>query len=277
MNEPIINKRVGHSGSECALRRRSWVCLAGLLALGIGSSAAAQQQKQAASPQKQQAAAPQQQPPTPQQRVENLKQWLQYSQKQMRAYVWVETTTVSKDGEVKSKDQKKCFYAPDGTLQKVPISQESSDSSGPPGILPAGKVIGKLAEHKQEEAKQYMKDVVDLVHSYLPPNQGLIQQAVNSGNVGVDMVKPGSLVRINFANYLKKGDQLAVDVNPSTNQLLGMHVKTYLDSPDDAVQLDSSMAVLPDGTIYMQQATLQAPSKGLTVTIQNANYVKSGG
>ena len=91
------------------------------------------------------------------------------------------------------------------------------------------------------------------------------------------MVRPGSLVRISFANYLKNGDQLAVDVNPTTNQLLGMHVKSYVDSPDDAVQLEASMAVLQDGTIYMQQATLQAPSKGITVTIQNANYVKTGG
>jgi hypothetical protein len=215
--------------------------------------------------------------PTPQQRVAYLKQWLQESQARMRSYVWVETTTVRKDGEVKSQGQKKCFYAPDGTLQKVPISQDSGKSSGLPGILPPGRLLEKMEEHKKQETQEYMQDVVQLVHAYLPPNPALIQQAVDAGRFGIDIVKPGVDVRLNFSGYLKSGDQLGVDVNPDTNQLLGLHVSSYLDNPGDAVTLDASMGVLPDGTIYMATANLTATAKGVTVTIQNANFTKGGG
>ena len=47
-------------------------------------------------------------PETPQQRVAELKAWLQASREQMHAYQWVETTTVSVDGEQKSMVQQRC-------------------------------------------------------------------------------------------------------------------------------------------------------------------------
>ena len=61
----------------------------------------------------------QQAQPTPQQRAEMLKQWLQTSQAQMRAYEWIETTIVSKDGEEKSSTQKRCYYGADGKVRST--------------------------------------------------------------------------------------------------------------------------------------------------------------
>ena len=58
-----------------------------------------------------------------------LKQWLQASQAQLRAYEWIETTVVAKGGEEKSRSQNRCYYGVDGKLQKVPVASSGSTST----------------------------------------------------------------------------------------------------------------------------------------------------
>ena len=209
---------------------------------------------------------------TPQQRVEMLKQWLQLSQAQVRAYEWIETTVVSKGGEEKSSKQKRCYYGADGKLQKVVLDSSSSEGGGPPGVLPLGRIAKRIEEHKKEEMTEYMKSAAELVHSYIPPLTGLIQQSVAGGRMNMQMIVPGRRVRLTFGNYLKPGDSLAVDIELPTNRLLGMTVSSYLDSPDDPVVLNVTMSVLPDGTIYAERSILDAQAKGVSVSVENAGY-----
>lgn len=157
-------------------------------------------------------------PPTPQQRTAMLKQWLQASQNQIRAYEWIETTVVSKDGEQKSSTQKRCYYGVDGKLQKVVLQQSPAQDGGPPGILPLGRLAKKVAESKKEEMTAYMQSAVELVHSYIPPVPGLIQQSINSGKLGMQMLDPGRRARLTFGDYLKPSDSLGVDIELPTNR-----------------------------------------------------------
>ena len=210
--------------------------------------------------------------PTPQQRVAMLKQWLQASQAQLRTYEWIETATVSKGGEVKSRKQNKVYYGADGALQKVPVEGGSTPEKkvhGPP--------LAKMAaKHAKEDMTEYMQSAVALVHSYLPPDPNRIQQAVNGGKMAANMVVPGQQVRLDFHDYQKPGDVLGITIDINTNRLLGMAVSSYLDSPDDAVKLDVVEGVLADGTIYTAKTTLNAPAKGVTVVIENTGYRKLG-
>lgn len=221
--------------------------------------------------QAQQAPAPQPQP-TPQQRAEMLKQWLQVSQAQMRAYEWIETTIVSKDGEEKSRTQKRCYYGADGKMQKVVLQSSSAQGGGPPGILPPGRLAKKAAEHKKEQMTEYMQSAAELVHSYIPPVPGLIQQSIKGGKMGIQMLDPNRRARLTFGDYLKPGDSLGVEVELPTNRLLGMAVSSYLDSAKDPVALNVMMSVLPDGTIYAAQSKLDAKAMGISVSIENTGY-----
>jgi hypothetical protein len=211
--------------------------------------------------------------PTPQQRVAMLKQWLQASQAQLRTYQWIETTLVSKDGEVKSKKVNQVYYGADGTLQKIPVP----DASTPPPKTPHGPLRKHAAEQAKEEMTDYMQSAVSLVHAYLPPDPNRIQQAANSGKMAVNMVVPGQQIRLDFHDYLKPGDVLGIGIDITTNRLLGMQVSSYLDSQSDAVKLDVVEGVLADGTIYTAKTTLNAPAKGVTVVIENTGYRKLGG
>ena len=211
-------------------------------------------------------------PPTPQQRAEMLKQWLQASQAQMRAYEWIETTIVSKDGEEKSRTQKRCYYGADGKVQKVVLQSSPAQGGGPPGILPPGRLAKKAAAHKKEEMTEYMQSAVELVHSYIPPVPGLIQQSISAGKLGMQMLDPDRRVRLTFGDYLKPGDSLGVEVELPTNRLVGMAVSTYLDSAKDPIALNVTMSVLPDGTIYAAESKLDAKAKGISVSIENTGY-----
>ena len=211
-------------------------------------------------------------PPTPQQRAEMLKQWLQASQAQMRAYEWIETTIVSKDGEEKSRTQKRCYYGADGKVQKVVLQSSPAQGGGPPGILPPGRLAKKAAAHKKEEMAEYMQSVAELVHSYIPPVPGLIQQSIKGGKMGMQMLDPNRRVRLTFGDYLKPGDSLGIEVELPTNRLLGMAVSSHLESAKDPIALNVTMSVLPDGTIYAAQSKLDAKAKGISVSIENTGY-----
>ena len=129
-----------------------------------------------------------------------------------------------------------------------------------------------MAARKKEDLTAYMQSVAALVQSYVPPDPHRIQQAVNGGRFAVNMLEPGRRVQLQFRDYMKSGDTLAIDIELPTNRLLGMHISSYLDTTEDAVQLDVSMGVLPDGTIYTNQTRLAAPAEDIVVTIENSGY-----
>lgn len=217
------------------------------------------------------------QPPpqqTPQQRVATLKEWMQASQAHLHAYEWIETTVVAKGGEEKSRSQNSCYYGVDGKLQKVPVASSGSESESGGQ---RGPLRRRIAEHEKEELTSYMKEAVALVHSYVPPDPARIQQCVNAGKLSVNPVEPGRRVRLEFHDYLKSGDVFGIDIELPTNRLLGMQVSSYLDSPEDAVVLNVTMGVLPDGTIYPAKTTLDAQAEEITVTVENTGYRRTGG
>jgi hypothetical protein len=209
--------------------------------------------------------------PTMQERIANLKEWMKASQIELHKYEWIETTTVSHAGEVKSTTVKSCYYDVNGQLEKVQDS-DTKASGGLPGILPPGRLLKRVGEHKADEIEAYIKSAVSLIHTYVPPDPNAIQLVVNNGNMSMQMLEPGRKIQLTFNNYKLQGDSLSFQMELPTNQLLGFTVSTYVDDPQDVVTLTSTTSVLPDGTIYISESVLNAPSKNVEVTIQNSGY-----
>ncbi|MEZ5572810.1 MAG: hypothetical protein R3E64_12390 [Halioglobus sp.] len=208
-------------------------------------------------------------PETSQQRVADLKAWLQASREHMRDYEWIETTTVSVDGEQKSMTEQRCYYGEEGTLVKVPLEQTQA-SEGGQGIF---GIVGAIKEHKKEELLAYIDSAKQLVHEYIPLTAEKIQQATSNGYMSLQVLEPDRKVELKFANYLKEGDSLGVTIALPTNQLLGVSVDTYLgDNTQDAVTMNATSSVLPDGTIYVQKIVLEGSSQNVTVSVENAGY-----
>ena len=202
-----------------------------------------------------------------QERVAAIKNSMIASQQDLRTYQWVETTTVSVNGEQKSYKEESCYYGADGTLQKLPIA------SSPPPKKKFG-LRGAIQASKQEEMTDTMKQAAALVKSYIPPNAVLLDQSVKSGNVTLDMLQPGQVVRLNFKNYKMPGDVFSITLNIQTNRLLGIGVATYMGDPSNPVNMQAQMGTLTDGATYTARTELQVPSANIEVDVVNTGYRK---
>jgi hypothetical protein len=206
--------------------------------------------------------------------VAALKLALQEGLAKIRQYEWVETTVVSLKGEEKSRKQNRCYYGAEGKVQKVPVGDapaaQPADQGGRGGRR-GGRVKEHVVENKKAEITEYMQSAIKLVHSYVPPNPAQIQAAKDAGHVTVTP-QPDGIVHLAIAQYQKPGDALTIDLHPAANRLLGVAVKTYLETPDDPVTLVVQMATLPDGALYAAETTLDASAKNIKVVIQNTGH-----
>src|SRR6185295_7484017 len=91
-------------------------------------------------------------PPSPDQMVAALKQNLAESQKRLRQYEWVETTSISLKGEEKSRKQQRVYYGADGTLTKVPIGEPQPQAKPAPSRGRRGGAVKQaIVENKTDE------------------------------------------------------------------------------------------------------------------------------
>jgi hypothetical protein len=200
-------------------------------------------------------------------RAIRLKATMETSQAVLRQYEWIETTVVSVKGEEKSHKQQRCYYGADGGLQKVELS------STPPPEKKRG-LRGKIVANKQEALTDYMKSAVALMKAYVPPDPAKLQAVKDAGKVSIDVLEPNKRARLNFRDYEKPGDNLAVELDLVNNRPLSLKVATYLEDAKDTVILDVRMSQLNDGTVYGSDATLDGKAKKLTVAVQNGGYRK---
>lgn len=233
--------------------RMTWGCA---LALGVAALAAGAQE----------ATAPQA-APTTEERVAAIKKSLVQSMQSLKAYEWLETTAVSFKGSEKSNTQNSCHYGADGKVVKTPVSApaESDDKRG---------LRGKVIANKKEEMSEYMKSAVALIKSYVPPDPAKIQAAKDAGKVSMTVIEPGKRVKVDIKDYQLPGDNMGVELDMTTNQILGFHIATYLTDVKDAVTLDVKTAALADGTQYPSTIKLDAKAKEISVVVTQSGYVK---
>jgi hypothetical protein len=212
--------------------------------------------------------------PSPDQIVAGVKQNLAESQKHLRTYEWIETTSISLKGEEKSRKQQKVYYGADGKLTKLPVGAAPAPKPEPSGGR-GGRLKQKVIENKKDEMQDYMEKAVALIHKYVPPTPALIQKAKDAGNMTVKPPQDGK-VRAEFKDFVQKADLMGIDVDAKALRLLGLNVATYLEKAEDAVTLDVRYATLADGTSYVAKTTLDAKAKNITVTIENAGHKPVG-
>jgi hypothetical protein len=211
-------------------------------------------------------------PGSPDQMVAALKQNLAESQKRLRQYEWVETTSISLKGEQKSRKQQRVYYGADGKLTKLPIGEPQPQAApGGGGRGRGGRAKERIIENKKDEMAEYMEKAASLIHQYVPPNPAQIQQAKDAGNMKMQP-QPDGKVRIEFQNFVQPSDRLAIDVDAKAALLSAINVATYLEKKEDAVTLDVRFATLADGTSYTAQTTLDAKAKNIRVVIENSGH-----
>jgi hypothetical protein len=114
----------------------------------------------------------------------------------LKKYSWTESTEISLKGEVKKREQQECHYDRDGKVVKTPIvggdqPQEQKEEAGGRRGRRGGAVKEKIVEKKVGEMKDYMQEVVALVHQYVPPDPAKIQAAAKAGKAATERSAEG--------------------------------------------------------------------------------------
>jgi hypothetical protein len=209
-------------------------------------------------------------PAGPDQVVAALKQNLSESQKRLRQYEWIETTSISLKGEEKSRKQQRVYYGSDGKLTKLPIGEpqpQAAQSGGRRG----GRLKQRIVENKKDEMQEYMERAANLIHMYVPPPPARIQEAKDKGNMQL-RPQPQGPIRVEFQNFVQPSDLLVLDVDTNAALLSAINVATYLDKNEDTVTLAVQFGTLSDGTSYTAQTVLEARAKNIRVVVQNSGH-----
>jgi hypothetical protein len=195
-----------------------------------------------------------------------LKQSMAQSKQQLKQYQWTQTTTFFHDGDEISQKQYSARYGPDGTIQKTLISATPEKKE---------HFLKKhIVDHKKKEIQEYMERAEALIKLYVPPSLERLQSAKDAGNASINLIDPGQRVRVTFRNYELPGDTLAIDLNPTTKRILGGTVNTYVDTPEDTVDLSMQFGSLPDGTMHPSVVDLSTKKHNVRIMTTNSNYRK---
>jgi len=208
--------------------------------------------------------------PEMQQRVADLKQAVAVNRQMLARYTWTEQDIISLKGEEKKEELYNVQLGPDGKPQKTPVDPNSmSDSERQRRGL-----RGRIVEKKTEEYQEYAQSIKTLIQQYVPPEQQLVEQARQQGNIMMGPMGAGTPgeFRLVISNYLKQGDSVTVVVNKSQLALVSLSIATYLSDPSDAVNVTVQFSRLPDGTGHVSSETINGVSKQLTIAVQNSNY-----
>jgi len=201
-----------------------------------------------------------------QQKLASAKQAAARNQQAIRSYSWLEKTELSLKGEVKNTKVDMCKYGPDGKVQKTAVVE-------PPPPEPKRGLKGKVVAKKTGEMKEEMESAVALVQQYVPPSPDLMQAVMSAGTASLSQAGPG-FAALKFPGYLKKGDAVTLTFESAVKTLHQIEVNTWLDAPDNAVNLKVTMQVLPDGTSYPGTIAFALPKRQIEVKITKSNYQK---
>jgi hypothetical protein len=207
-----------------------------------------------------------------QQKVQQMQTAMAANEQQLHSYQWVESTTLTVKARSIPTKRSLCRYAADGTVVKTALGASAQHEPGP-----RGGPFKHIAEAKKEKIQNEVEQIQSLVQTYLPFNPEKIKEVLRAGKVFFEHDGTNSDAVI-LADYAKPGDQLRISLNQTTKQIDRISIKTYLDGPEDGVDVDVAVdirfAILPDGTMYPALMSIEAPSKKLSITTANSKFSK---
>ena len=205
--------------------------------------------------------------PEMKEKVAEVKEAAARNKQELAQYTWVEQVTILLKGEQKKQEHFQVRLGPDGKPQK----QSLDAPAAPPEH--EGRLKKHIVEKKTEEYKEYADQIKALIQQYVPPERELLGQAYEKGNImlGPQPGMPGQY-RLVISNYLKPGDNMTLVIDKTEKDLVSLTIATYLNEPNDAVNVTVSFAGIPGGPHHVSSETINGVSKHLTVAIENSSY-----
>lgn len=203
------------------------------------------------------------------QRLAEIKRAAARNKEALARYTWKEQETISIRGQVRKQELYQVRLGPDGKPEKTLVSGNGAPSGGG-----GGRFKQRIVQRKTEEYESYAKQIAALAQSYAQPDPLRLQQAYQNGNVTLRSGGGAGTARVRITSYVKPNDSVAIVFDTGQKSIKSLQIASYLDSPDDVVNISAQYSKLPDGTNHVSTMTVNGVSKQLLIQIQNANYEK---
>jgi hypothetical protein len=203
-------------------------------------------------------------------RIADLKGSMAHNKEALSQYTWEETVKIILKGEEKKTEHFEVRQGPDGKPVKTPLDPPASaqQQSG-------GRLKRRIVEKKKEEYKDYAEQMKELAQHYVPPDKEAIQEAYAKGNIAI--VPGGEIpgeVKLVIHNYYKSNDTVTMRFDKNQKQLQVISIVSWMDNPEDRMNLNVAFDRLPDGTNHVSSVTIEGVSKQLAVNTTNSDYRK---
>ena len=181
----------------------------------------------------------------------------------MRQYTWNSRTEVIENNEVKDTRIELVNYAPDGTLVKSILNDQSAS-------LPRGFLRRAIAEDERKKLEEYLTDVRGLLEQYATPTEGKILDFLNQATTsGPDA---GGLFEMAGRNVMIPGDVFSMWTDARTRHTRKIQVSAPYQGA--MANLTGTFQTLASGLTYLAYAEITVPTKQLRVLVQNFNYTR---
>ncbi len=180
----------------------------------------------------------------------------------VRQYSWECRTDVLLNGVSRDLRLEAINYGPGGQLQRTLINDQSAP-------LPFGFFAARIAEEARAQVQQALVGLRGLLDQYTLPSSGKIVSFISQGAISTPDVN--GVLQITGGSVVVPGDTLSLRVDARTRQLRRIRIMTYYQGYE--VTVTGTYKTLATGLNYLAYAQVDAPATGITLQVQNYDYI----
>lgn len=182
-------------------------------------------------------------------------------------YTWNSNTQFIENGETKDTQIAQVSMGPGGQPQRTVINNEGAH-------MPGGFLRKRIAEQKKKEMEEYLKGLHALLDQYTLPSAGAIINFISQANITTGQAPDGTPnLTMTGNSVVNPGDTLSMTVNPTNFATRRMEISTTYNG--DPVTVTATFRTILSGLTHVQYATVEVPDKGITLQVQNYDYVQN--
>ena len=181
----------------------------------------------------------------------------------MQQYSWNCRIEVLDNGTVKDTRIDQCVYGPGGSVQRTLLN----DSPSP---MPHGFLRKRIAEKEREDTGKYLKKVMELLDKYTLPTAGQVINFISTSPIPPP--GPSGDLMLSGNSVVVPGDTMNLWVYAPTRATKKVTISTT-DTDGNVINVTATYRTLANGLNHLQYATVDIPTKNLSIQVHNYDYI----
>jgi hypothetical protein len=181
----------------------------------------------------------------------------------MQQFSWNCRIEVMENTTVKDTRIEQCVYGANGSVQRTLLNDS-------PAALPHGFLRKRIAEKEREDTEKYLKKVMGLLDKYTLPTAGQVINFISTSPIPPP--GPTGDLMLSGSSVVVPGDSMNLWVYAPTRATKKVTINTT-DTDGNVINVTATYKTLANGLNYLQFATIDIPTKNLSLQVHNYDYI----